>query len=96
MVGDQTSQKEQHPIKKNYNLLEEILQLISGEENDRFAQALRFVLNEAMKIDKTEALEADLDALLHFHAKLKRQVRGYGRIPVACLLHGRIYPYGRS
>ena len=44
---------------KNYNLLEEILQLIGGEENDRFARGLGMVLNEAMKIERTEALGAE-------------------------------------
>ena len=32
--------------------MEEILQLVSGDEKDRFAQALTLILNEAMKIER--------------------------------------------
>ena len=42
-----------------YSLMEEIPQLVSGDEKDRFAQVLILILNETMKIERPEALGAE-------------------------------------
>ncbi len=57
MVSDKTNQKEWLMTRQEeYTLMEEILQLVSGEEKERFAQALTLMLNEVMKLERSEAL----------------------------------------
>ena len=59
MVSDETNQKEWLMTREEeYTVLDEILQLVSGEEKDRFAQALTLILNEVMKLERSEAVGA--------------------------------------
>jgi transposase-like protein len=58
-VTKQTKKEQLMTRQEEYSLMEEILQLVSGEETDKFAQALSLILNEAMKIERSEALGAE-------------------------------------
>ena len=42
----------------NYNLLEELLQILQKDDSAKLLNALQLILNESMKLERTQALKA--------------------------------------
>src|SRR5574344_365051 len=60
MVSDQTNHKE-NPMayESEYTLLEQVIQMLAANGDNKFSRVIEVVVNEAMKIERAKALNAE-------------------------------------
>ncbi len=61
MVSDQTNHKE-NPMayESEYTLLEQVIQMLAANGDNKFSRVIEVVVNEAMKIERAKALNAEV------------------------------------
>src|SRR5690554_5817141 len=61
MVSDQTNHKE-NPMayESEYTLLKQVIQMLAANGDNKFSRVIEVVVNEAMKIERAKALNAEV------------------------------------
>jgi len=60
MVSDQTNQKESPmAYESEYTLLEQVIQMLATQGDNKFSRVIEKVLNEAMKLERAKTLQAE-------------------------------------